>query len=200
LKYILIVLLLALNGCAVNAETCRPVGPNYLKNADFAQLTASGGALHWTAVQHAGEPSFEVTYEGDEVTVNKTGTQPWLMLKQRLRETDLGGKKVALSAQIKLNLRPPAIYHGFKQGGGLQLTATSNSSARQLLKSTLDHMPHIGVSDWTNVQVVLKMPARVSNVEVSLLHQADGVLQVRNPSLRRIDDSDRKCRKTKVAK
>ena len=190
----------ALYGCPTSAEFCELTGDNYLQNTDFSAKTKSGSALDWTAVQHAGEPSFKVNYEGDEVTISKIGTQSWLMLKQRLRDTDLGGKKAAFTAEIKLDLQPPAVMHSFRQGGGLQLTATSRSSARLLLKSTLDHTPRMGKTDWEKVQVVVKFPPKASTVEVSLLHQADGIVQVRNPSLRLVDESKGKCKRTRIKK
>ena len=200
LKYLAVVGVFALGGCNARADLCDLSGENYLENTDFSEKTSSGGALNWTAIQHAGEHSFEVTYEGEEVTIRKTGTQPWMMLKQRLRDTDLGRKKAAFTAEIKLDLHPPANFHAFKQGGGLQITATSNSSARLLLKSTLDHTPRMGKTDWQKVQVVVKFPPKASTVEVSFLHQADGVVQIRNPSLRLVDESQRKCKKTRIEK
>lgn len=200
LKHLTVAVALALCGCTAQADFCDLKGENYLKNADFSEKTSSGRVVNWTPVQHAGEPSFEVTYEGIEATIGKIGTQSWLMLKQRLRGTDLGGKKAAFTAEIKLDLHEPAVLHGFKKGGGLQLTATSKSSARLLLKSTLDHTPRMGKTDWEKVQVVVKFPPKTGTVEVSFLHQADGVVQIRNPSLRLVDESKRKCKKTRIEK
>ena len=199
-KHLFLAGLFALSACNVQAEFCELKGENYLKNTDFSLKTSSGNTVDWTAIQHAGEPSFEVNYQGDEVTIRKTGTQPWMMLKQRFRTIDLGRKKVAFTAEIKLDLREPEILHAFKKGGGLQLTATSKSSARLLLKSTLDHTPRMGKTDWERVQVVVKLPPKTGVVEVSFLHQADGVLQVRKPSLRVVDESNGKCKRTKIEK
>ncbi|MFT4823641.1 MAG: hypothetical protein ACJASY_001833 [Halioglobus sp.] len=200
LRYVLAAVAFAIYGCSANAKFCEVTGGNYLQNSDFSTKTASGGVKHWTATQHAGETSFEVNYDGVEVTIDKIGSQPWMMLKQRLRDTDLAGEKAAFTAEIKLDLQQPAIFHGFKKGGGLQLTAAPSSSSRLLLKSTLDHTPHMGKTDWEKVQVVVKFPPKTSTVEVSFLHQADGVLQVRNPSLQLVDESGGKCKRTKIEK
>ena len=108
--------LFALYGCTASADFCELTGDNYLQNSNFSAKTRSGSALNWTAVQHAGEPSFEVNYEGDEVTINKIGTQSWLMLKQRLRDTDLGGKKAAFTAEIKLRFATTRSSTRFQAG------------------------------------------------------------------------------------
>ena len=74
-KHLFLAGLFALYACNVQAEFCELKGENYLKNTDFSLKTSSGNTVDWTAIQHAGEPSFEVNYQGDEVTIRKTGTQ-----------------------------------------------------------------------------------------------------------------------------
>lgn len=175
---------------------CALSGDNYIVNPDFSERSRSGNAKHWGGIQHAGEKSFELAIDGEELTIRKVGTQPWFLLRQRLQGQQLAGKKVAFSAEIKLDMRPPAIYMAFKMGGGLQLTVKSKSSNKILLRSTLDHEPHIGTSDWQKVQVVVRIPKKAGTVELDVLHQADGELSIRRPSFRLIDESENKCKLT----
>ena len=177
---------------------CALSGDNYIVNADFSERSRSGNAKHWGGIQHAGEKSFETVVDGEELTILKTGSQPWFFLRQKVQaqQLELAGKKVAFTAEIKLDIQPPAIYMAFKVGGGLQLTVKSKSSNKILLRSTLDHEPHMGKSDWQKVQVVVRLPKKAGVVDLDILHQADGELSIRRPSLRLVDESEQPCKVT----
>ena len=186
---------------AASGDTlCALTGDNYITNPDFSERSRSGNAKHWGGIQHAGEKSFEVAIDGEELTIQKVGSQPWFLLRQKFQAQQLAGKKVAFSAEIKLDMQPPAIYMAFKMGGGLQLTVKSKSSNRILLRSTLDHDPHIGKSDWQKIQVVVRLPKKAGTIELDVLHQADGELSIRRPSFTLIDESARKCKLTPLVK
>jgi hypothetical protein len=182
----------------LGSTLCVLTGDNYIVNADFSERSRSGNAKHWTGIQHAGERSFERVIDGDELRITKIGTQPWFFLRQKVQAQQvlLAGKKVAFSAEIKLDMQPPAIYMAFKMGGGLQLTVKSKSSSRILLRSTLDHEPHMGSSDWQEVQVVVRLPKKAGVIDLDILHQADGEFSVRRPSLRLVDESEGPCKLT----
>jgi hypothetical protein len=182
----------------LGSTLCTVSGDNYIVNADFTERSRSDNAKHWTGIQHAGESSFERVFDGDVLQIIKIGSQPWFLLRQKLHAQQLllAGKKVAFSAEIKLDMQPPAIYMAFKVGGGLQLTAKSKSSNKILLRSTLDHEPHMGKSDWQEVQVVVRLPKKAGVIDLDILHQADGQLSIRRPSLRLVDESEGPCKLT----
>lgn len=181
---------------------CAVSGDNYIVNADFSERLRSGNAKYWAGIQHAGEISFKREIDGDELRIIKMGSQPWFFLRQKvqLQQLSLAGKKVAFSAEIKLDMQPPAIYNAFKVGGGLQLTVKSKSSNKILLRSTLDHEPRMGKSDWQTVQVVVRLPKKSGAIDLDILHQADGELSVRRTSLRLVDESEHRCKVTRRVK
>ncbi len=172
---------------------CAVTGDSYLQNGDFSAKKKSGGPKEWTGTQHAGENSFELEIDGREVTIDKIGTQPWFLLRQRLPGKDFAGKKMAFTAEIKLDLRPPAGVEMLPIGGGLQIAARAGAGGKPLLRSTLDHEPRMGKTDWQTVQVVIEVPARTRTLELGFLHQADGSFSVRNPSLKLVDETTEPC-------
>lgn len=178
---------------------CRPVGDNYLQDADFALEAENRRAQHWTGLQHAGERSFNASISNGELTITKFATQPWYLFRQRLKGEDLAGKKMVFSAELKLDIHAPATPHGFKVGGGLNLVARSERG-KIVLHSILNHEPILGTHDWHQARVTVQLPADTTMVEVGFLHQADGTLQVRKPSFYEVEDSPDTCRLTPESK
>lgn len=173
-------------------DRCQLAGDNYLLDKDFTLEAADKRSRHWFGLQHGGEKSFTTSMAGGELTINKIGTQPWYLFRQRLQNTDLAGKKMALRAELKLDLRAPASLHGFKVGGGLYLLARSDRG-KIALRSIFNHEPHLGTLDWHEVQVIVQLPADTTTVEVGFLHQADGTLQVRKPAFHQVEGSPDAC-------
>jgi len=179
-------------GSAANGDFCELAEGNFLQDPMFGQVNSAGGLQHWRSSQHAGEKSFELEFGNGELTIIKTGTQPWYYLRQNIAAEELAGKKLALNAELKLDFkqsRRPTV------GGGLKVVArASNLQGRKLLlRSTFDHQPHNGKTDWYPVQVVVQLPKKTSVVEVGFLHQGEGTLQVRNPSFQLVDESRQPC-------
>lgn len=189
---LLIVLLLVSCGRQVDSLPCAATGENFLQDADFSLEAADPRSRHWSASQHAGEPSFETEIAGGVLTITKIGTQPWFILKQRIKDKRLGGSIVVYSADVKLDLREPKRAHYFGYGGGLSLVARSGDG-RVLVRSILEHEPSIGTFDWQSVRVLVELPESTRTVEAGFLHQADGTLSVRNPSLRRVKNPLPEC-------
>jgi hypothetical protein len=181
--------------CESGTETgfCAVTGDSYLQNGDFSAKRKSGALKDWNSSQHAGENSFELDIDGIELTIDKIGTQPWFMLRQRLPAKEVAGKKIAFTAEIKLDLRPPVASEMPPIGGGLQISARDRSGGKPLLSSTLDHEPRMGKTDWQAVQVVIQVPARTRTLELGFLHQADGSFSVRDPSLKLVDETTEPC-------
>lgn len=161
-------------------STCPPGGGNLIRDADFALEAENKSARFWGQSQHAGEVSFTTSIEGGVLTIQKTGTQPWFVFRQILRSADFGGQKLLFSADVKLDMRPPEKTHGLGDGGWLRVAARSAKGAL-LLRSELEQEPHIGTTDWEPVRVLVDLPRSTRRVDLSLLHQADGVMSVRNP-------------------
>lgn len=178
-----------------NSEQCEVVAGNYLKDPMFVQRNPTGVFQYWASSQHSGEPSFELEFHSGELTISKTGTQPWFYFRQNIAVEELVGKKLALTAELKLDMEEQQKRQGFIVGGGIKMVARSGSlqGRKLLLRSTLDHEPHAGKTDWYPVQVVIELPKGSSTLDVGFLHQANGTLQVRNPSLQLVDESNRPC-------
>lgn len=177
---------------SANDDFCEVVEGNYLQNPMFAQRNATGGLQYWVGSQHAGEKSYDVESGDGGLTIIKTGTQPWYYLRQNLAAKEIAGKKLALTVELKLNLQQS---RRATVGGGVKIVARSSGlqGRKLLLRSTFDHQPRNGKTDWFPVQVVVQLPGETDTVEVGFLHQADGTLQVRNPSFQLVDESNGPC-------
>jgi hypothetical protein len=193
IAFVTTALFLNIGVSAVQAESCAMIGENFLLDPSFTERNDKGQLAHWKSLQHAGENSFERTIENAELTVTKIGTQPWFMFRQSIPADALADKKLAFNAELKFDLQPPAMASMFTLGGGLMLTAKPGPSGRPLLRSRLNHEPRMGKHDWHPVQVVVQVPRRTRMIDLGFALQADGTLQVRQPSLRLVDESNQPC-------
>ena len=182
-----------LSSCAepVDPNVCQILSDNYLLDSDFALEKQDPQSKHWSTLQHAGETSFEFIIENGELTINKIGTQPWGVFRQKLRTDELGGARMAYTAEIKLDLTPEGM-RAFPIGGGLSLAARSGNN-RIVLLSKLNHEPRLGKTDWLPVEVIVDLPSNTKIIDLDFIHQASGVLQVRNPSFHRVDAESTAC-------
>ena len=156
------------------AELCKVKGPEYLQDPDFAIEAENKRSKHWTGVQHAGERSFVPTIETGVLRIEKVGTQPWYIYRQRMQPADMGGKRMVFSAELKLDLTQPERSGMDRDGGGLQMTVRSRNG--DTLYASFPHEPHIGETDWFPAQLVVKVPRNAALVEPAIRHQADGNL------------------------
>lgn len=187
--------LLTACSAVTEGQPCAVQGPNLLKNPEFGENLAN-----WRPSQHAGNQVYELDVSDGELSINKDGDQVWFVLQQLVKAGDRVGQKMVFSADIKMALRPPEVTHAFKQGGGLQIYAESKRTisdrSRVLFRSTFNHEPKIGDSDWQTVQVVFEVPENTANLYLGFLHQADGQLWVRAPILKQVDESAAHCPET----
>ena len=184
-------ILLASYGNADDADLCSAVSENYLQDADFALEQKDPRSTHWNSLQHAGEDSFKFSIESGELTVKRTGSQPWGVMQQKLRTKDLGGARVAFTADLKLDLRAEGLA-AFPRGGGLSLAARSGSN-RILRQSVLNHKPRTGKTEWQQVRVIVDLPKKTKIIDLGFLLQTAGSMQVRNPSFHRVDTASPAC-------
>ncbi|MEE4144941.1 MAG: hypothetical protein V2I26_09085 [Halieaceae bacterium] len=152
----LLAVLLTACGATTDPGVCQQLGENLLQDANFALEEQDGRSKSWGALQHAVEKSFEFTVENGELTITKIGTQPWGIFRQRLRTSELGGARMAFTAELKMDLssndsRLPTT------GGGLNLTALSGNN-KVLLQSRFNHEPRLGKTDWQAVRVIVDIP------------------------------------------
>jgi hypothetical protein len=164
-------------------EQCQGRGKNLLQDPSFSTISAPRSQRRWFASQHAGKKSFEYETKNGEMEIRKTGNEPWFILRQIVPRKEIPGKFAVFSAEIKLAMEPAAIEHGFEMGGGLSVTAMANG--KPIVRSTLEHEPRIGNTDWQRVAVRVELPKKIDSVRVGFLHQADGTLWVRNPSFQK---------------
>ena len=165
-------------------SACKVKGPEYLQDTDFALEAESSRSKHWTGVQHAGEKSYATTFDDGVLTIDKIGTQPWHIFRQRLDPAELAGKLMAFSAELKLDLSESDRAGIDRTGGGMHMTIRSRSG--RSLKAVYPHEPHLGSSDWFPVQLVVRIPRNVAIVELGFRHEAEGSFQVRKPSFREV--------------
>lgn len=191
LAVLALAILLTSCGGTSDPDVCRLLGDNLLQDADFALEKQDGRSKSWGTLQHAGERSFEFTIENGELTIKRIGIEPWGIFRQRLRTNDLGGARMAFTAELKMDLSsdgmemPPI-------GGGLNLTARSGNN-RVLLQSKFNHEPRLGKTDWQPVQVIVDIPETTATIELGFMHHASGVLQVRKPSFHHVDADSPAC-------
>ncbi|MEH6589860.1 MAG: hypothetical protein V7746_06390 [Halioglobus sp.] len=197
MRYTLLLLTMVLAACepAADADFCKVMGDNLIKDPTFSTRTPRENLKHWTTAQHAGENSYQYNIDNGELNIRKIGTQPWFVFKQRMDISEQAGNKLAFSAELKLDLQAPAIEHSFTAGGGLFLTAKAraNGQGRVLMSASLLHEPRIGKVDWHPVQVVVELPDKTRSLVLGGTQQADGSFSIRNPKLQRVDESKQPC-------
>lgn len=177
---------LALTACGKQTADsgCKAIGGNLLQDAVFTTLAAPGGQRQWQSSEHSANGSFSYGAAQGVLTIEQKGFEPWMMVTQSPGAGLLAGKVVEFSADLKLDLAAPKRAHGFKQGGGLALLAKKNG--KLVVNSMLDHEPHMGIHDWQTARVVVALPMMIDYLQVGFLHQAGGVMMVRNPVLRQV--------------
>ncbi|MDP4650706.1 MAG: hypothetical protein NWS56_03015 [Haliea sp.] len=195
MKVIVALLALLLTACQAGpavppqANAC-DMSENLLGNPGFVRDELSGSMGPWSGSQHAGETSFTTSTDAGVLRVEKIATQPWFKFSQAPRARALRGEQLMFQADLKLALDTEELIHGFKRGGGAQILVWGDPDPvmggdRLMLDSTLEHEPHLGRTDWFTVRIPISVPATATRMNVGFVHQANGVMQVRNPGLYR---------------
>ena len=174
---------------------CVLTGPNLLLDPDFSLEARDPVAGPWHRTMHAGQQAYEVEFANSELTISKFAAQEWLYISQRVRVGKYKGRKMAFSAELKLDLSPTPGLPANASGGGLDVIGYSGAG-NILWSSRRNHEPRIGTTDWRWVQVVLKIPPITRYIDAMFIHEAEGTLQIRNPSLRLVDESKSQCEVT----
>ena len=174
-------------GSLAHADSCVLEEGNYLQDVDFALEARSSHSKHWTGVQHAGEKSFDVAIADGVLSIEKVGSQRWFLYRQRLPAQDLAGERVVFSADVRLVGRAAEAVDRTGQAGGLKLLARSAGKAELRLEQRL--AVDEPAQQWQRLRIIAKLPRKADTLELSFFHESDGVLEVREPALQRLDPS-----------
>lgn len=183
-----------LSGCQSESDDsgCLLGDDNYLSDADFALEAESSRSKHWTGMQHTGEKSFKVTFENSTAVIEKVGSQPWFLYRQRLKANEFVDKKMAFSAEVKLSQSLDGSTQANTSAGGLKLSVLT-SSGKPILRVESMLQPEGEENDWQYLQLVVLMPKAAQRVALSFFHDSEGTLRVRNPSFREVDSASENC-------
>ncbi len=180
------VLCLSLSACG-SGETvpsCDYLSGNLISDNAFDTIHAGRAERKWHISEHAAGKSFDFSVANGEMSIEKTGIEPWTVITQSVDSKPLAGKVVEFSAELKMDLRTAEPEHGFTQGAGLTFLAREGN--KPVVRSTLDHDPRMGQHDWHQARLVFKLPRKLSYLQVGFIHQASGTIEIRNPSLREV--------------
>lgn len=141
---------------------------------------AAGRPPGWWFMQHAGETSFEfaiddqVAKEGKRsLRIKRIGKQPWGMVSQTVRADRFRGKRVRLTAFLRLENVEPYGSGALREWSGAVLVLRSQGA--------LDDMrdrPLRGTKPWTRVSAEIDVPPMASVIEFGAMLSGTGTLWV----------------------
>ena len=181
-------------GCQPDAghSACQLGEENFLNDADFSAEAESSRSKHWTGIQHAGEKSFKVSFEGPVAVFEKTGSQPWFLYRQHLRTDQFATLKVAFTAEVRLSAREAETGEKDDDLAGLRLAAMG-SSGKPILRAENRMSDASERDEWQVVQVIMQVPKATKSLKANVFHESEGTLRMRNPSLRLVDETTKDC-------
>ena len=156
------------------------------RNLSFEDpLDAAGGPPPgWWFVQHAGETSFEFAVD-DQVAkdgkrslrVKRTGTQPFGGVLQTIKADRFRGKRVRLTAFLRLE-NVEAYGGGVLRdmSGAVLMLRAEGGGARSL--DDMRDRPLRGTKPWTEVSVEISVPATAAVIEFGAMLSGNGTLWV----------------------
>jgi hypothetical protein len=156
--------------------------PNLIADATFETSNSTEVRNAWSAIEHSTPGSFAVSSEDGTLTIEKVGEEPWFIYRQRIKAKDFAGKTVRFSAQLKFDTDAPSEEGKVQHGAGM-FFEVRNRSRRKVMGSIMDHEPNYGKTDWVPVTLEFKLPGNVLDVAPGFIHQANGSLQIKAPSL-----------------
>jgi len=190
---LLALVLFNLVGCVTAPEDGSVMDPLSSEDCEaFAALlidpelqTWRGTDSPWRYKQHTGALSFDVSLEGNELALSRTGDEPWATFTQTVRDSRLAGRVVRYSAEVKGDVAFETT-HGFPSKAGLFLKVGPRPDAVMA-----DHEPNVGEWDWQRITVEKAVPEIFDYIEVGFIYQAgDGTLMARAPRISLAECSD----------
>ena len=163
---------------------CRYASGNLLNDTRFDTLHLPMMQQAWRYSQHSGEPSFSYDVNEGTLIFTRTGHEPWANLSQSVETSNLDGKRIEFSAEIKLRLSAP------KQGRKTQSTPSAGlfiaakKGARTVARARLDREPEMSNNNWQRLSVIADSPEGTNYLQVGFNHKAGGSIEARDPALR----------------
>ena len=138
----------------------------------------------WWFIQHAGPPSFEfaiddqVAKDGKQsLRIKRTGAQPFGLALQRIKPDRFRGKRVRLSAFLRLDNVEPYGRGALRDMSGAVLMLRSEGGGGMVLDDMRDR-PLRGTKPWTEVSVEIEVPATANTLEFAATLSGTGTLWV----------------------
>jgi hypothetical protein len=135
----------------------------------------------WRMAQHSGERSFAMESTDGVLEIRRIATQPWMLLRQTVDDARLSGATIRYSAELKADLPSEPRLHGFDHIGGLYLKVGRNPAR------LAEHEPNADQWDWQTFYYEQQVPEGVTSLRAGFVHQTNGALWARNPSLVMLD-------------
>jgi hypothetical protein len=153
--------------------------PRNLSFEDPVEATA-GRPPGWWFMQHAGAMSFEfaiddqVAKDGKQsLRIKRTGKQPWGLVSQTVKADRFRGKRVRLTAFLRLDNVEAYGTGALREWSGAVLLLRSQGA--------LDDMrdrPLRGTKPWTSVSVEIDVPSKAPIIEFGAMLSGSGTLWV----------------------
>lgn len=167
-----------------------------LADPAFETISGQGGpSTVWSQVQHAGEPSYKFSAQKGELTITRTGSEPWGILVQELDMKTLRGRTISFKAEAMGDFLPMTTSQFEPTGISLRVTGFSANPALRMLgsKVLVDKVQpvdgKIGEKVWQTYEIIAEIPDAEVEGEISFRLTRDGALKVRNPRVEILSDA-----------
>lgn len=171
---LMVVTIASVSSQLVHASECETTD-NLLADADFS--TVGSKEKIWRYLQHTGEVSFDFSSEEGVLEITRTARQPWMLLKQQLKNPEFAGATIRFTADLKGELPTSPQIHAFEHKAGLYIKLGKSRA------ELAPHEPNKETFDWQSVSLERTLPPGVTKIEVGFVHQAGGTLWTRSPEL-----------------
>lgn len=159
-------------------------------NADFESGKPGNDGPHgWSTAQHTGPLSYDFALDSGEkksgtqsLRVTNIGPEPFGSLIQSIPAAGLGGKKLRLTAWVKVSGIPE---EGKRTGAVLSLTALRGSAV--LASEAMRRRELRGSADWTRHSIELAIPAGAARIDFGAVLQGTGKMWVDDFTLETVE-------------
>ena len=163
---------------------CRYASGNLLVDARFDTLPLPQMQQEWRYSQHSGEPSFSYNANDGTLVFTRTGGEPWANLVQSVETSNLSGKRIEFSAEVKLRLTVPKEGRKTRSAPSAGLIIIGKKGNRNVVRARLDREPKMSNHSWQSLSVIADIPMGTNYLHVGFNHKAGGTIEVRDPRLR----------------
>lgn len=149
----------------------------------------------WRSAQHSSDASYEFSTQNGELSIRRTGDEPWGQVTLQLDPRPLAGQELEFSVEVAgdfrfdhegLSLGPPGI-EVIAEGRSADLRQRMMGSQTLLSESQSWDVAE-GAYDWTPLALRFVVPETASRLRVAVTMTLGGELRVRNPRLVPVSD------------